>query len=337
MSSTPATDSSPDSALDCSVPDRAVPDCTVVVPVYRNAEHIPALLDRLNQLHRDVPGGIEAVLVVDGSPDDCFQQLTSGLKDAAFPSQLLALSRNFGSFAAIRAGLQAARGRFFAVMAADLQEPADLVVEMLQVLQDDEADVVIGARASRRDPLLSRLASGTFWGLSRRLVEPGIPRGGVDVFGCNRAFREQLLQLHETHSSLIGQLFWLGFRRREIAYDRAPRLSGTSGWSFKAKRKYFLDSLFAFTDLPIRAFILLGLLGLIASVLLGIGVLAARLSGIIEVPGYTATVVTIVFFSGLNLFGLGVIGSYVWRVYENTKQRPLAVVMRHQEFKGASS
>ncbi len=314
-----------------------MPDCAVVVPVYRNAEHIPALLERLGRLHEDVPGGIEAVLVVDGSPDDCYQQLTDGLSGAPFPSQLLALSRNFGSFAAIRTGLQVARGRFFAVMAADLQEPADLVVEMLDLLQRDKADVVIGTRASRRDPLFSRLAAGAFWGLSRRLVEPAIPRGGVDVFGCNRAFRKQLLDLNETHSSLIGQLFWLGFRRREIAYDRAPRLSGASGWSFKAKRKYFLDSLFAFTDLPIRAFILLGLVGLISSVLLGFGVLAARLSGLIEVPGYTATVVTIVFFSGLNLFGLGVIGSYVWRVYENTKQRPLAVVMRQQQFKGASS
>jgi glycosyltransferase involved in cell wall biosynthesis len=331
MSSTPATDSSPDLA------SNRVPESAVIVPVYRNAEHIPALLERLSQLHKDVPGGIEAVLVVDGSPDDCYRQLADGLSGAPFPSQLLALSRNFGSFAAIRAGLEVARGRFFAVMAADLQEPADLVVEMLDVLRSDEADVVIGSRASRRDPLFSRLAASAFWGLSRRLVEPGIPRGGVDVFGCNRAFREQLLSLNETHSSLIGQLFWLGFRRREIAYDRAPRLSGTSGWSFKAKRQYFFDSLFAFTDLPIRAFIMLGLLGLISSVVLGFGVLAARLSGLIEVPGYTATVVTIVFFSGLNLFGLGVIGSYVWRVYENTKQRPLAVVMRRQGFDGVSS
>ena len=320
MSSTPATDS--------------MPDCTVIVPVFRNAGQIPALLERLAGLHKTVPGGIEAVLVVDGSPDDSHTQLQAALPDQSFPSQLLSLSRNFGSFAAIRVGLQAAEGRYFAVMAADLQEPAELVIDMLAALRADRADVVVGTRASRRDPWTSRLAARLFWSLNRRLVEGDIPSGGVDVFGCNRAFREQLLQFSETHSSLIGQLFWLGFRRLEIPYDRQASLADNSGWSLGAKFKYFLDSLFAFTDVPIRAFILLGLLGLLISLMLLVVIVIARLSGAIDVPGYTATVTIIVFFSGLNLFGLGVIGSYVWRAYENTKQRPLAVVMEQQRFDG---
>jgi polyisoprenyl-phosphate glycosyltransferase len=320
MSSMPATDS--------------VPDCAVIVPVFRNADHVPALLERLREIHQRIEGGIEAVIVVDGSPDDSHQQLAAGLPGMPFPARLLALSRNFGSFAAIRAGLGASESRYFAVMAADLQEPAELVIDMLNSLKANEADVVVGIRRSRRDPLISRVVSHLFWGLNRRLVEGGIPSGGVDVFGCTQAFRDQLLQFSETHTSLIGQLFWLGFRRKEIAYDRAPRLSGSSGWSFAAKRKYFLDSLFAFTDVPIRAFILLGLLGLVISALLALGVVIARFSGLIDVPGYAATVVVIVFFSGLNLFGLGVIGSYVWRAYENTKQRPLSVIMNRQQFKG---
>ncbi len=320
MSSTPATDS--------------MPECTIIVPVFRNAGQIPALLERLAGLHKTVPGGIEAVLVVDGSPDDSHTQLQAALPDQPFPSQLLSLSRNFGSFAAIRVGLQAAEGRYFAVMAADLQEPAELVIDMLAALRADRADVVVGTRASRRDPLPSRLAARLFWSLNRRLVEGDIPSGGVDVFGCNRAFREQLLQFSETHSSLIGQLFWLGFRRLEIPYDRQASLADNSGWSLGAKFKYFLDSLFAFTDVPIRAFILLGLLGLLISLMLLVVIVIARLSGAIEVPGYAATVTIIVFFSGLNLFGLGVIGSYVWRAYENTKQRPLAVVMEQQRFDG---
>lgn len=320
MSSTPATDSQP--------------DCTVIVPVFRNAGQIPALLERLAGLHDAIDGGIEAVLVVDGSPDDCHAQLKAALPTQAFQSQLLSLSRNFGSFAAIRAGLQAAGGRYFAVMAADLQEPPELVIDMLGALRADRADVVVGTRASRRDPLLSRLSARLFWSLNRRLVEGDIPSGGVDVFGCNRAFRQQLLQFSETHSSLIGQLFWLGFRRLEIPYDRQASLADNSGWSLGAKIKYFFDSLFAFTDVPIRAFILLGLLGLMISLVLLLVIVVARLTGIIDVPGYAATVTIIVFFSGLNLFGLGVIGSYVWRAYENTKQRPLAVVMDQQSFEG---
>jgi polyisoprenyl-phosphate glycosyltransferase len=312
------------------------PECAVIVPVFRNAEHIPALVERLGEIHARIDGGIEAVLVVDGSPDDCLQQLEQLLPGAPFPSQLLAHSRNFGSFPAIRSGLAASGARAMAVMAADLQEPAELIVEMLETLQADQADIVVGTRASRQDPFLSRLFARIFWGLSRYLVEPAIPAGGVDVFGCNTRFRDQLLRLNETRSSLIGQLFWLGFRRREIAYDRAPRLSGQSAWTSAAKRRYFFDSLFAFSDWPIRAFLRLGLLGLLVSIIMAAVVIAARISGWIDVPGYTATVITIVFFGGLNLVGLGVIGNYVWRVYENTKQRPLAVVMNQQRFGGDS-
>jgi polyisoprenyl-phosphate glycosyltransferase len=319
----PATDSSP--------------DCTVIVPVYRNAEHIEALIERLELINQSIAGGIGAVLVVDGSPDDCHEQLLSLLPAATFRSQLICLSRNFGSFAAIRAGLEAADGECFAVMAADLQEPAELIIEMLETISADRADIVVGTRASRQDPWLDRLFASLFWRINRRMIEPGMPVGGVDVFGCNRAFREHLLKFTEANSSLIGQLFWLGFRRHEIAYHRVPRLSGKSGWSLAAKRKYFLDSLYAFTDLPIRAFLGLGLLGLMTSIVLALAVVVARLGGLIEVPGYAATVITIVFFAGLNLVGLGVIGSYVWRVYENTKQRPLAVVMKHHSFKGKST
>jgi polyisoprenyl-phosphate glycosyltransferase len=320
MSSTPATASKP--------------ECTVIVPVYRNAGHIPALLERLAGLNEVVAGGIEAVLVVDGSPDESHARLLAALPDQPFKSQLLSLSRNFGSFAAIRAGLESANGRYFAVMAADLQEPAELVTDMLAALREDRADVVVGTRTSRRDPLSSRLAARLFWSLNRRLVEGDIPSGGVDVFGCNLAFRKQLLQFSETHSSLIGQLFWLGFRRLEIPYNRQASLAENSGWSLGAKFKYFLDSLFAFTDVPIRAFLILGLLGLLTSLVLLAVIVTARLTGAIDVPGYAATATLIVFFSGLNLFGLGVIGSYVWRAYENTKQRPQAVVMDRQSFSG---
>ncbi len=312
------------------------PESSVIVPVYGNADHIAALVERLEHLHAAIPGGIEAVIVVDASPDDSLERLSERLPDARFPSRLLTLARNFGSFAAIRAGLEAASGRYFAVMAADLQEPASLIETMLETLREDRADVVVGTRNSRRDPWTSRLSSRIFWGLNRRLIEPAIPSGGVDVFGCNRAFRERLLAFTEAHSSLIGQIFWLGFRRVEVPYDRAERLSGRSGWSWRARLKYLSDSLFAFSDIPIRLFTLIGLFGLIVSIVLAIAVVGARLSGAIEVPGYAATVVTIVFFSGLNLFGLGVIGSYVWRTFENTKQRPLAVVMHSRDYSGGT-
>jgi len=133
-----------------------------------------------------------------------------------------------------------------------------------------------------------------------------------------------------------GLLFWLGYRRKLIEYARLPRLSGKSGWTLKKKVKYLFDSLFAFSDLPIRLLAFFGVLGLVTSAVLSIVVLIAKLLGQVAVPGYAATVLILTFFSGLNSFGLGVIGSYVWRTFENTKGRPLAIVLTAEEFAGAS-
>jgi glycosyltransferase involved in cell wall biosynthesis len=316
-----------------STPASASPrECAVVVPVYRNAANVPELVARLDALDAAVPGGIEAVCVVDGSPDDSHALLAEALAAQRFPSTLLLLSRNFGAFAAIREGLRAARGTRFAVMAADLQEPAELIEEFFAALATGECDLTLGTRAGRDDPLLDRAASAVFWGVYRRLVQPDLPPGGVDVFGCNAAFRAHLLEFGESHSSLVGQLLWLGFRRKLIPYARQPRRVGKSAWTFRRKLTYLMDSLFSFSDLPIRAFVALGTLGLAASALFALVVAVARLAGAVTVPGYAATVITILFFAGLNLFGLGIIGSYVWRAYENTKARPLAVVMHRQRF-----
>lgn len=309
-----------------------VPECSVIVPLYKNEPNVPALLERLAALHRSVPGGIEAVCVVDGSPDRSYEMLAEALPRAAYPSRLLLLSRNFGSFAAIREGLRCAAGRWFAVMAADLQEPQELVESFFAVLRAGEADVVLGTRAERADRAADRAASGMFWATYRRLINRELPAGGVDVFGCNEAFRARLLEFREAHSSLVGQLMWLGFRRKTVAYARAARDAGESGWTLRRKLGYLMDSVFAFSDLPIKVFAALGMLGLFTSVVLGAVVAIGRLSGAIAVPGYAPTMLAILFFGSLNLLALGILGSYVWRAYENTKARPLAVVMREDRF-----
>jgi glycosyltransferase involved in cell wall biosynthesis len=300
--------------------------------VYCNEENIAALVTRLHALNSAIPGGIEAVCIIDGSPDSSYAQLVEALPKALFRSRVLLLSRNFGSFAAIRAGLAAVDSPYYAIMAADLQEPAALIESFFSSLRNETVDLVLGIRTTREDRVLDRIAAHAFWSVYRRLVQREVPVGGIDVFGCNRCFRDQLLKLAESNSSLVGQLIWLGFRRKLIPYRREVRAAGKSAWTFRRKLKYFMDSAFAFSDLPIRVFIFMGGLGLLAAIGFGLAVLIARLTGYGDVPGYTATVITILFFSGLNLFGLGIIGSYVWRAYENTKSRPLAVVMREERF-----
>ena len=220
----------------------------------------------------------------------------------------------------------AAKGDYFGVMAADLQEPPELLISFFKSLSNDECDIAIGTRNARKDPLSSRMASSIFWGLYRRLVVHDMPKGGVDIFGCNKAFREQLLQLNESRSSLIALIFWLGFRRKFIEYERQIRLEGKSAWTFKKKLEYMMDSVFAFTDYPIRLLIRMGAMGSLVALFIGLMVIAARVSGAIEVPGYAATMVVVLMLGTLNLLGLGLVGTYAWRAYENSKQRPLAIV-----------
>ncbi len=300
---------------------------SLVIPVYRNEGSIPDLVGALRDMNKSLGGGLEAVFIVDGSPDRSYARLQELLPSAGLEARLCQLSRNFGSFAAVRAGLAQAAGPYFAVMAADLQEPPELALAFFRALETEPCDVVIGAREGRGDPWPVRLAARLFWGLYRKCVIPEMPPGGVDVFGCNQAFRDQLLRLEESHSSLVAQLFWLGFRRKEVPYRRLERRHGRSAWTLRKKTGYLMDSVFAFTDLPVRLLIGTGAAGLALTLLLGAVTLAARFSGWITVPGYAATMLTILFFGALNLFGLGLVGSYAWRAYENTKHRPPAIPM----------
>ncbi len=299
---------------------------SIVIPVYKNEGSIPRLIQTLSAMNRHLDGKMEAVFVVDGSPDKSFELLKNAIDSVNFSAQILGHSRNFGSFAAIRTGLIAARGDYFGVMAADLQEPPELLLNFFKSLSTDECDVAVGTRQGRQDPFLSRMASTIFWGAYRRLVVPEMPEGGVDVFGCNRQFRDQLVQLEESRSSLIALIFWLGFRRKLVGYERHERQEGKSAWTFKKKLEYMLDSIFAFTDYPIRLLINIGTLGSILAITMALLVLVAKLLGAIEVPGYAATVLVVLIFGALNLLGLGLVGTYAWRAHENSKQRPLAVV-----------
>lgn len=305
---------------------------SLVIPVYRNAENIDALLPACLELHQALERRLEVIFVVDGSPDDSHAQLLEKLPGSGLRAQLISLSRNFGSFAAIREGLLHARGDFAAVMAADLQEPPELVLEFFQRLERGEGDIVFGLREARNDPLLSKLFSSTFWWIYRKFVQRDVPAGGVDVFAVNRAFLDRVTAFGEANSSLLGLLFWMGGRRVFVPYVRRERLQGKSAWTFRKKFTYLLDSVFAFTDAPIRLLLASGLLGMLLALGLGGAVLVARLLGLVDVPGYAGTMLTVLFFGGLNALGLGLVGNYAWRAYENTKLRPLSIPMLKDHF-----
>ncbi|HNL92912.1 MAG TPA: glycosyltransferase, partial [Pseudomonadales bacterium] len=148
---------------------------SLIIPVYKNEESLPDLLAVLADMNEKLSGKLEVVIVVDGSPDNSYSILRQQLPEMPFVSQLLLHSRNYGSFAAIRAGMQVASGSYFAVMAADLQEPPELALEFFQLLAADEADVVVGTRDARNDPWRSRWSSEIFWWVYRKFIIKDVP------------------------------------------------------------------------------------------------------------------------------------------------------------------
>lgn len=316
-----------------SVPDPehpvATPRYSVVVPVYGNRATLPDVLARLASVAEQLPGDLEAVFVLDGSPDDSADVLAAAVPQQHLAVQVLEHSRNFGSFAAIRTGLAAARGDFVGVMAADLQEPPEVMLGFFAELESGAYDVAVGRRTSRSDPGGSALMSRIFWWLYRRTINKDIPAGGVDVFACTRDVAQRLVLLDESHTSLVALLYWVGFRRVEVPYDRLARTEGTSGWTLRKKVTYLSDSVFAFTRIPIHALTALGVVGTLVTLAVGLLVLLSWLAGRIDSPGYTPLMLTILFSTFLLLTGMGVLGSYVWRTYENTKRRPAALTRTH--------
>jgi len=299
---------------------------SLVIPVYRNEDNLPRLLRELERFATSFPHELEVIFVVDGSPDASLQRLQERLPSWPIRSQLVELSRNFGSFAAIAAGLRHARGHYMAVVTADLQEPLGLALEFHRRMAAGEADVVFGYRTGRADSAASSFLSDTFWRLYRRFVVRDMPKGGIDVFGCTRTVRDHLAGLQEVNTNLIALLLWLGFRRAFVGYERQTRLEGRSAWTFGRKLRYALDSVFAFTDLPIRALLFLGAAGTTIAIVAGVTVFVGWATGHVPVLGYTPLMLVITFFGGLTALGLGITGQYLWLTLQNSRGRPNFIV-----------
>lgn len=299
---------------------------SLVVPIYKSALGLPPLFVELTKMDEALGNRLEVIFVIDGSPDNSGSVILN--TSHAFKSRTVFHSRNFGAFMAIRTGMEHASGDFVAAMAADLQEPPGLILEFFKILSSGQADITFGQRMSRQDPPLTKLFSNVFWGAYRRFVLPDMPKGGVDVFAGNRDVVNAVLAIEEPNSSLVTQLFWVGFRRQFVPYERKAREHGKSAWNFSRRFRYLMDSVFSYTDLPIMVLLWVGVIGCAISLTGGVVTLFGRMMGYITEPGYTTLVLLTMFFGSLILSVQGIIGCYVWRALENTKRRPLRFVSR---------
>jgi len=298
---------------------------SVVVPVYENAETLLDLIRRLHAVADGVPTlQFEFIFVDDGSLDGSFAVLQDhGQSDTRL--RALRLSRNFGANAAILAGLSHARGDCVIVMTADLQDPPELIPEMIALWRQG-AEVVMAARRTRNDPLVSRVFAAAFNRLFRRLVFPDFPAGGFDFVLIGRRVTDLLVRMSEKNSFIFGQVMWAGFERRVVHYDRGPRAAGSSRWTVAKKVKHFIDAFTAFSYLPVRAASFLGVLLALAGFAYATVVVIWHFAGRIREPGFAALMVALLILSGTQLMVIGVMGEYLWRVLEESRSRPAFVV-----------
>jgi glycosyltransferase involved in cell wall biosynthesis len=303
-------------------------DISIIVPVYNNEQTLERLLVDLDLIQKSFLGNLEVIFVIDGSTDKSLVMLEKQIKVVDFKHKLIQLSRNFGSFEAIRCGMQYAQGRFIIVKSADLQESNQLIQDFYVLLDSGDFDIVFGRRASREDGFVRDKFSKSYWFIYRKFINSEIPVGGVDIFGCTRNVANLISQFSEKNSSLLGLLYWIGFKRGYVDYNREKSLNPKGSWSLSKKIKYAFDSIFSFTGMPIVLKQSIGLIGILASFIVSIIVIFLRLNGTIIVPGYTALMIVTLFSMSTILFAIGIVGSYAWRAFENTKQRPAPIVWK---------
>ena len=302
-----------------------MPLVSVLVPVYCNAASLPLLHHRLGAVARSQPDcTFEFIFVDDGSFDNSYKVL---LEMAAQDKRVrvIKLSRNFGSSTALMAGLAHAQGDCVAMIAADLQDPPELIGDMLGHWRSG-VPVVLAARRRRADPLPTRIPAAIFNTLFRRLVFQDFPKDGFDCALIDRRVVNVLVSCAEKNAYVFGLIVWVGFKRQVIYYDRLERQHGRSMWTVTKKLKHFADAFVSFSYLPLRAASTLGFLLATVGGLYALVVVLARILAAVPVQGWSSLMIILLLTSGVQLVMLGVIGEYVWRGLDQARQRPLYVV-----------
>jgi glycosyltransferase involved in cell wall biosynthesis len=307
-------------------PGRAL--VSLVIPVYFNEENLPITWRTLEATLKRLPGDCdwEVVFVDDGSGDQSYQRLVE-IHDAD-PQRVtvIKLTRNFGQLPAVFAGLNRARGDACIVMSADLQDPPDLILEMVGRWRSGNRKIVLATRSSREDGAFARWTSRAFYRLMRRFAIPNMPEGGFDYFLLDRRVVDLVLSMEEKNTFIQGQILWTGFTPELIEYARRKREVGRSRWTLSKKVKYFVDGFVSHTLMPIRFISVVGLAVSILSFAYATYILIARLLWGLPVQGWAPTMISILMLSGLQLLMLGIIGEYLWRNYYETRKLPNYVI-----------
>lgn len=310
------------------------PEVSVVVPVYFNAETLGELYRRLvSTMERARVSAWDVTFVDDGSKDDS-RLVIEQLRREHGNVRAVHMAKNHGSTPAILAGMGFAPGRAVAILAADLQDPPEVLEELVAIWRSGTR-VAIATRTTREDPLSSRIFSAVYYRIFRLLVSPDMPMGGFDIVVLDEQVASLMVRYAEKNTNFPAALLALGFERRVVGYHRAARARGVSRWTFWRKFKLMYDSILSNSYRPLRIVTGAGVAGMAVSIGYGAWVVYYRLTAPPELPGWASLMVVTLFFDGLLLTSLGIVGEYIWRTFDAARRFPLLVVDRWADATGA--
>jgi len=301
------------------------PELSVVVPVYNEAENLESLFARLEAVLQELNTSYEIVCVNDGSRDETLPGLIAHhQRNPAI--KIVNFSRNFGKEIALTAGLDYASGLAVIPIDADLQDPPELIGELVAKWREGY-DIVYATRRSRQgESWLKRWTASSFYRTVERISEVPIPRDTGDFRLLDRRVVDALKQLPERTRFMKGLFAWVGFTQTSVLFDREPRREGLTKWNYWKLWNFALDGITSFSLIPLKIWGYLGLGIAVISLLYASFLILRTLIFGIDVPGYASLMVAILFFGGIQLLSLGIIGEYLARVYQEVKGRPLYLV-----------
>jgi glycosyltransferase len=304
---------------------------TILVPAYNEQEVLNMLYDRLkNIMDENTNYDFEVLLVNDGSKDNTLNIIME-LREKDKRINYLNLSRNYGKETAMIAGLDYIKGDCVVIIDADLQDPPELIPEMLKYWEEGYDDVYAKRNSRKGETFLKKFTSKMYYKILQGFTKIEIQKDTGDFRLLDRRCVEALKQIRESQRYTKGLFSWIGYNKKEIRYDRDPRAAGATHWNYKKLIDLSIDGITSFTTSPLRWSAIIGVLVSLAGFIYMIVIICQTLINGVTTPGYASTMVVILFLGGIQLIFLGVIGEYLGRAFYETKRRPLYFIDRYNE------
>lgn len=299
---------------------------SIIIPAFNEEECIPSLIERLDDCIRDLGGGCNIeVIVVDDHSSDKTSHLLGHYGVSRSWLKNIRLLRNSGSHVAIFAGLSICSGDFAYIMGADLQDPPEIIPSFIGEIQKGYK-IVLGERASRDDPWSKAYPSLIFNFFMSRFVLKNFPTRGGDVFIIDRDIIDAIIQCGEKNVNIFVLMLSLCDDVGKVQYHRRERLAGESKWNFAKLIKLAFDSVITVGYLPLKLMLYMGVSTFVFSLLVLVYLLLAHVLGLIVVPGWTSVLALISVFGGLNIISISILGEYLWRNFDQTRNRPIFII-----------